>query len=56
MNVAEHSLMDPAIQEDPYAYYAALREQAPVYRMPDLGAYLVTRYRDVKTVIAHPEV
>ena len=56
MNVAEHSLMDPTIQEDPYAYYAALREQAPVYRMPDLGAYLVTRYRDVKTVIAHPEV
>jgi cytochrome P450 len=50
------SLMDPAIQEDPYDYYRVLREQAPVYRMPDLGAYLVTRYADVQHVIAHPEI
>jgi cytochrome P450 len=56
MRVGDHSLLDPAIQADPYAYYRALQEQAPVYRMPDTGAYLVTRYADVQTVIAHPEI
>jgi cytochrome P450 len=56
MRVADHSLLDPAIQADPYAYYRALQEQAPVYRMPDAGAYLVTRYADVQHVIAHPEI
>ncbi len=54
--VDRHSLMDPAIQADPYAYYAALREEAPVYRMPDTGAYLVSRYRDIQHVLAHPEI
>ena len=29
----------------------ALREQAPVYRMPDTGAYVVSRYRDIQHVI-----
>lgn len=56
MRVADHSLMDPEIQADPYAYYHALHEQAPVYLMPDSGAYLVSRYRDVQHVIRHPEI
>jgi len=56
MRVEDHSLMDPEIQTDPYAYYHALHEQAPVYLMPDSGAYLVTRYRDVQYVISHPEI
>ena len=56
MRVDEHSLMDPEIQESPFAYYRALHEQAPVYFMPDTGAYLVSRYRDVQHVIAHPEI
>jgi cytochrome P450 len=48
--------MDPAIQESPFEYYHALHEQAPVYLMPDTGAYLVSRYRDVQHVIGHPEI
>lgn len=60
MRVEAHSLMDPAIQESPFDYYRALREQAPVYLMPDLmqeaGVYLVSRYRDVQYVIRHPEI
>jgi cytochrome P450 len=56
MRVGDHSLLDPAIQAEPWAYYRALQEQAPVYRMPDTGAYLVTRYADVQHVIAHPEI
>jgi len=56
MRVEDHSLMDPEIQEDPYEYYAALHEQAPVYRMPDTGAYLVSGYRDLQHVLSHPEI
>src|SRR3954466_16236255 len=35
--------------DDPFPYYAALREQEPVHRMPD-GAYLITRWRDCDAV------
>jgi cytochrome P450 len=56
VRVDEKSLLDPEIQEDPYAYYRALREQAPVYRMPDSGAYVISRYRDIQWAMSHPEL
>jgi cytochrome P450 len=34
---------------DPFPYYDALRQQAPVKLMPD-GSYLLTRYRDCEAV------
>jgi len=34
---------------DPYPYYAALQEHAPVKRMPD-GSYFLTRYRDILAI------
>jgi cytochrome P450 len=48
--------MDPAIQAAPYPYYAALREQAPVYWMPEIEAFVVSRYRDIQNVFEHPEL
>jgi cytochrome P450 len=56
MRVADHSLMDPAIQEDPYDYYRALLAQAPVYRMPDTGFYLISGYPELQHVLRHPEI
>jgi cytochrome P450 len=56
VHVNDHSLMDPDIQESPFAYYHALHEQAPVYYMPDAEAFLISRYRDVQHVIRHPEI
>jgi cytochrome P450 len=50
------SLLDPAVQQSPYAYYGVLREQAPVYFMPEISAFVVTRYRDVQHVLSHPEL
>ncbi|MFN3233566.1 MAG: cytochrome P450 [Alphaproteobacteria bacterium] len=38
------SLMDPAIQQCPFDHYAELRENAPVYQMPDTGFFIVTSY------------
>jgi cytochrome P450 len=56
MRVEDHSLMDPEVQESPFPYYHALIEQAPVYLMPAIQAFVVSRYRDVQHVLAHPEI
>ena len=56
MKVQDHSLMDPDIQESPFAYYEALLEQAPVYFMPEIQAYVISKYKDIQYVVAHPEI
>ena len=56
MRALDHSLLEPEIQESPFAYYRACHEQAPVHFSAPLGAYLVTRYRDVQHVLSHPEI
>jgi cytochrome P450 len=38
------SPLDPAVVENPYEFYRALREEAPVYQVPGLGFFIVTRY------------
>jgi cytochrome P450 len=38
---------DLAIQDDPYPVYAWLRENAPMYRNPELGFYALSRHADV---------
>lgn len=56
MRAEEHSLLEPEIQQSPWAYYRACHEQAPVHFSAPLGAFLVTRYRDVQYVLEHPEI
>jgi len=50
----DESRLDPAIRNDPFAFYRALREQKPVYYDAKLDVYLVTRYDDVMTVLRDP--
>jgi cytochrome P450 len=40
-------LLDPQVLADPYAVYDALRDRSPVYEMPDIGFFVVTRYDGV---------
>jgi cytochrome P450 len=47
----KESRLDPAIFADPWPFYRALREQAPVYYDPGLDVWLVSRYEDVQTVL-----
>ena len=52
-------LFDRAFIDDPYPAYAWLRENSPVHRtrLPNgVEAYLVTRYEDVKSVLADPRL
>ena len=43
--------LDPRINADPYPAYAALRREAPVYQVPGMGFYAVSRHADVATVL-----
>ena len=56
MNIGDHSFMDPEIQENPFAYYDALLAQAPVYFMPQINAFVVSKYKDIQHVVTHPEI
>jgi cytochrome P450 len=46
---------DPALVEDPFAFYAALREEAPVHFAEEVGSFLVSRHADVLSVVSDPE-
>ncbi len=54
--VDDTDLMDPAVQECPYGYYARLRAQAPVYRMPNTGFHLVTGFDVAREAIRQPDL
>ena len=47
--------LDPLVREDPYPSYATLRREAPVYQVPGLGIWAVSRYADVVRVLRSPE-
>lgn len=44
------------VREDPYPYYAALRDEAPVYWADGAQAWCVSRYDDVLFVLRNPEL
>lgn len=48
--------LDPAIRNNPFPFYRALRKQDPVYYDPGLDLYLVTRYQDAIKVLSDNEV
>jgi cytochrome P450 len=45
-----------AVRDDPYPYYAALRDEAPVYWAEGAQAWCVSRYDDVQFVLRNPEL
>ena len=51
--VTEHpiSFADPATQRCPFASYARLREEQPVYKDPVTGNYVLTRYEDIRKAL-----
>ena len=48
-------LFDPEVQNDPYATYDELRRTAPVFREPNSGMYVISRYADVRAVLRDTE-
>ncbi len=50
------NFMDPKIQSCPYQSYKILREKCPVYQLPELGFYMITKYKDGRKVLLDPRV
>jgi len=46
----EYKFLDPELQRCPFEFYRALRHEAPVYKEPETGFYLVSRYADLMEV------
>jgi cytochrome P450 len=44
-------LMDTAVHADPYPAYEWLREHAPVYRVPGMPLYVLSRHEDIRRVL-----
>src|SRR5262249_20195119 len=44
------------VVQEPHAFYAALRREAPLYRLPNGAYYLISRYRDVRDAAMNLEV
>ncbi len=55
-NSTEPGLLDPAVQQCPFPFYAALRSDDPVFHDTRTGMWLVTRYDDVVEACRQPDV
>ena len=55
-SAAEIDFMDPVVQEHWFEAYDVLREESPVYFMPQIGMYVLTRYADIEYVLRHPKL
>jgi cytochrome P450 len=54
--LAEIDPFHPGVVEEPHEFFAALRREAPLYRLPSGAYYLISRYRDVRDAAMNPEV
>ncbi|MBM3676310.1 MAG: cytochrome P450 [Actinobacteria bacterium] len=52
LDLATTEYPTPELVECPYAFYAQLREEAPVHRLPN-GDYVLTRWQDIACVSRH---
>jgi cytochrome P450 len=50
------SMLDPAVQDEPWEFYAELHEKCPVLPIPEIGAVMVTGYDDVRYVLTNPDL
>jgi cytochrome P450 len=48
--------MEPSAQQNPFPFYAALREQAPVFRHPTTGIFFISRMDTLRAVLAEPRL
>ena len=52
----EYNPFLPEVRENPYPYYTYLRQHAPVYQVPGVGFWVISRYDDVLSVLKNPQV
>ena len=55
LDIESISFLDPATQSCPYEAYKTLRSECPVYQLPEVGFYMITKYDDARMVIKDTE-
>ena len=56
MGITGYDPFAPDVIENPYPFYTWLREEAPAYRSPEHGFWVVSRYQDVSAVLRSHDV
>ena len=54
-SLGEIDFLDAKLQNCPYHAYKKLRDEAPVWRDPITGMYVITRFDDLRDVLLDPE-
>ena len=49
--VENYSFLDPMTNSDPYELYGVLHNQSPVYQIPEVGIYVITKYDDIRMAL-----
>lgn len=52
----DYNPLSPAVQNNPYPYYAELRDKAPVAWIESMQAWAVSRYADVDFILRNPRL
>lgn len=52
----DYVFTSPEVQSNPMEYFAALRQEGPVYREPITGVYFVTRAEEIRWASDRPEI
>ena len=53
---SEISFFDPETNKCPYPAHQKLRDEAPLWLDPTTGMYVLTRYEDLRAVLAEPKI
>jgi cytochrome P450 len=54
-SVKDFNPLAPETVECPYHFYAAMRHEAPVYEVPGMGFYIVSKHADIERVLLDTE-
>ncbi|MDQ2902767.1 MAG: cytochrome P450 [Chloroflexota bacterium] len=52
----EYHPFDPSQLEDPYSFFARARREQPVFFSEEIGAWVITRYDDIRSILLQPEI
>jgi len=55
-SVKDFNPIAPETAENPYPFYRAMREQEPVYQVPGVGFFIVSRYDDILHILSNPQI
>ena len=50
-NIENYSFLDPIINSNPFEFYKLLHKEKPVYQIPEIGMFMMTKYDDIRQAL-----